>query len=135
MRSQTLHELDNHVVPLGPDGDPLTFGIDGTPITLATALELLEDLEARTLHVTVVTLPSGTEAEVRTVLKVFDDDASRGPVPEGHVPQIYASVLYSPSPENRHLHALWTYGSREEAKTCHMEAVDEFVSGRTRVAA
>ena len=131
--SQTLPVQDHNQIPRGPGDDPLTFGVDGKPITLRDALELLEDLERRTLRKTPVTLPSGSPAVVRTVLTVFDDEASRGPVPRDHTPQIYASVLYSQEPENRYMQALWMYGSPEEAKAGHPEAVDEFVSGRTRV--
>lgn len=133
MPSQTSPVQDHNRIPLGPGDDPLTYGLDGKPTTLHEALELLEDLDARTLCASSITLPSGQPAVVRTVLKVFDDDASRGPVPDDHVPQIYASILFSPEPENRYIHALWTYGSADDAKAGHPDAVDEFTSGRTRV--
>lgn len=97
------------------------------------ALELLEDLDVRTLFKSEVRLPGGRPAVVRTVLTVFDDAASRAAVPAGHVPQIYASILYSPEPENRYLRSLWTYGSPAEAKAGHPEAAHEFASGRARV--
>ena len=135
MHSQTLPVQEQNQIPRGPGDDPLTYGLDGKPITMGEAIELLEDLEKRSLRSTPITLPSGKPAVVRTVLTVFDDEASRGEVPEGHIPQVYASILYSPEPENRFIHALWTYGSPQEAAAGHAEAVDEFTSGRTRVRA
>ncbi|MGW3153753.1 hypothetical protein [Streptomyces sp. NPDC001089] len=132
-QSQTLPTNDHDMIPVGPGGDPLTYGIDGNPISLHRALNLLEDIDARTLVATSISLPGGQPCVVRSVLTVFDDAASRGPVPAGHVPQIYASIAFSPEPENRLLHVLWTYGSAAEAEAGHPEAVDEFASGRTRV--
>jgi hypothetical protein len=104
--------------------------MDGKPITQREALELLEDLERRTLRTTPVKLPSGRRAEVRTVCMIFDDLAAQQAVPDGHVPQIFGSVLYSPEPESLYIVGLWTYGSAAEAKARHPEAVAEFESGR-----
>ncbi|MEU1552181.1 hypothetical protein ABZ517_05590 [Streptomyces scabiei] len=131
MLSQTLLDAgrDPDTIPRGPGGDPLAFNLQGEPISLREALELSDDLERCTLFWSPITLPSGRPAIVRTLFRVFDDEASHGPVPEGRVPQMYASVVFTPAPENRFLARLWTYGSREEAHAAHPEATYEFQSG------
>ncbi|MFV0135534.1 hypothetical protein ACLGIH_20320 [Streptomyces sp. HMX87] len=135
MLSQALLELeqDMDAVPRGPGGDPIAFNLQGEPITTREAIELAEDLDRCTLVWTPIRLPSGRPAVVRTVFQVFDDEASRGPVPEGHVPQLYASVLYTAGPEPRFVKRLWTYGSEAEARSGHPEATAEFQSGRVHV--
>ncbi|MFC9505444.1 hypothetical protein [Streptomyces sp. NPDC057002] len=120
-------------VEVGPSGLPFTYGLDGKPVTLRVAAELYEDFERRVLYTTPVTLPDGRPAIVRTLCLVFDDEAATEMVPEDHVPQVFASAAYHPT--GWCLHRLWTYGSPEEAKAAHPEAVEEFTSGRARVAA
>lgn len=141
MLSQALLDRDHDQIPRGPGGDPVTFGLDGTPITTRAAITLSEDTDHCTLVWTPIRLPesagalAGSEAVVRTLFIVFDDEASKGPVPEGHVPQLYASDLYTAGPEGRFVRRLWTYGSADEAKAGHPEAVAEFQSGRARAIA
>jgi hypothetical protein len=135
VQSQTLLDAgqDPDTIPRGPGGTPLAFNLQGEPIPLREALELADDLERCTMFWTPVTLKSGQPAIVRTIFRVFDDEASRGAVPENHVPQLYASVLFTPAPENRFLKRLWTYGSLSEAQAGHPEAAFEFQSGRVHV--
>ncbi|MFE2539013.1 hypothetical protein [Actinacidiphila glaucinigra] len=121
-------------VEVGPSGVPYAYGMNGRPITTRQAAFLLGDLNRRTLHWTPVRLPGGVPAEVRTVCSVFDDDAATEHVPQGYVPQVFASNLYTPAPESRFLVQLWTYGSPAEANAGHREAVEEFLSGRARAA-
>jgi len=138
---------DKNAIPRSPDGTPLAFGLDGEPITAAAAVELSEDLDRCTMYWTPIDLPDGRQVEVRTVFTVFDEDAQKGPVPESHIPQLYFSAVYpsGPDPKRRPLpldipgvergplYRLWTYGSLDEAKAGHPEAVEEFISGRARV--
>lgn len=147
MASQAVLDTvtDQNAIPYGPDGTPLAFGLDGEPITAREAVELSEDLDRCTMYWTPITLPDGRRVEVRTVFTVFDEEAQKGAVPKGHVPQLYASVVYTadarnrplrldlPDPEKRPVYRLWTYGSLDEAKAGHPEAVYEFASGLTRV--
>ncbi|WP_329271868.1 hypothetical protein [Streptomyces sp. NBC_01451] len=135
MQSQTLLDAGQapDMIPRGPGGTPLAFNLQGEPISVREAIELADNLDHCTLLWTPVTLASGRLAIVRTLFRVFDDEASQRAVPEGHVPQLYASVLFTPAPENRFLKRLWTYGSPAEAHAGHPEAVIEFQSGRVDV--
>ena len=147
MASQAVLDTvtDQNTVPRGPDGAPLAFGLNGEPITAAAAVELSEDLERCTMYWTPVNLPDGRPAMVRTIFTVFDEEAQRGPVPAGHVPHLYATAVYTadaenrplaldvPNREGRRVFRLWTYGSLDEAKTGHPEAVYEIAQGLTRV--
>lgn len=133
MLSQTLLEFDRDTIPRGPGGDPLAFNLHGEPITMREALELVDDVERCTMFWTHIRLPTGQSAIVRTIFRVFDDEASQSEVPHGHEPQLYASVLFTPAPEHRFLKRLWTYGSLAEAKAGHPEATSEFQSGRVHV--
>ncbi|MGW3860666.1 hypothetical protein ACWEDZ_04190 [Streptomyces sp. NPDC005047] len=120
-------------VEVGPSGVPIAYGLDGGPVTTRQAAELFSNLDRRTLHSTEIVLPSKAPAVVRTLCLVFDHCAATEMVPESHVPQVFASACYDD--RGRLLKALWTYGSPEEAKAAHPEAVDEFLSGRARAAA
>lgn len=135
MQSQTLLDAgqDPDMIPRGPGGTPLAFNLQGEPISLREALELADDLDRCTLFWSPITLQSGRPAVVRTIFRVFDDEASQREVPDDHVPQLYASVLFTPAPENRFLKRLWTYGSKDEAFVGHSEATSEFQSGRVHV--
>ncbi|WP_369042270.1 hypothetical protein [Streptomyces sp. Midd1] len=124
---------DPDTIPRGPGGSPLAFNLQGEPIPLREALELSDDLDRCTMVWTPITTASGRPAIVRTIFRVFDDEASQREVPTSHVPQLYASVLFTPAPANRFLTRLWTYGSLDEAKAGHPEAVYEFLSGRVHV--
>lgn len=135
MLSHTLLDAgrDPDAIPRGPGGDILTFNMQGEPISLREAIELCNNLERITLVWTPIALASGQPAIVRTIYRVFDDEASRGPVPQEHTPQMYISVLYTPPPESRFLARLWTYSSVAEAQAGHPEATAEFQSGRIHV--
>lgn len=126
-------EQDHDSIPRRPDGRPVAFNLEGEPIPLREAIELADDLDRCTLVWTPLTLPSGRPAVLRTIFRVFDDEAPDGPVPAGHEPQLYASVLYTADPEPRFLKRLWTYASAAEANAAHPEAVEEFRSGRAHV--
>ncbi|MFH9731834.1 hypothetical protein [Streptomyces sp. NPDC017260] len=103
------------------------------------AAVLYEDFEGRTLAKTDIELPGGTPARVRTLCLVFDHDlatCSDAELPKGYVPQVFASACYWGGDDMREcVQPLWTYGSPAEAQAGHREAVDEFMSGRTRVEA
>ncbi|MEV5264788.1 hypothetical protein [Streptomyces werraensis] len=104
-------------------------------MTVREAAVLYENLDSRTLHQTEITLPTGTPALVRTLCLVFDDDAAtRDDLTEDHVPQVFASAVYWGEDYREFVQPLWTYGSPEEAQAAHREAVEEFRSGRARVA-
>ncbi|AZM47838.1 hypothetical protein DMB38_20425 [Streptomyces sp. WAC 06738] len=138
---------DQNAIPRGPDGTPLAFDLDGQAITARAAVELSEDLDRCTMYWTPTTLADGRQVEVRTVFTVFDEEAQKGPVPEGHVPHLYASSVYPPNPDPKcrplpldipgtgepPVYRLWVYGSLDEAKAGHPEAVEEVISGRARV--
>jgi hypothetical protein len=133
VQALTDHNQEQNTIPRGPGGEPIAYGLTGEPITAREAVELSEDLDRCTLRWTPIRLPSGEPAVVRTVFRVFDEEARQGFVPEGHEPQLYASALYTADAEPREVKQLWTYGSFDEAKAAHPEATDEFQSGRVHV--
>ncbi|WP_274032589.1 hypothetical protein [Streptomyces sp. MMBL 11-1] len=133
---QTDDLLDR--IDMGPAGRPFAFGLDAEPLTTRAAAELFEDMNARTVHKTDVVLPNGRPAVVRTICLVFDDllaTCVASELPADYVPQVFGSALYAADDPGHLLGTLWTYGLPAEAKAGHGEAVEEFASGRARVAA
>ncbi|MFI7083913.1 hypothetical protein ACIBUR_09935 [Streptomyces anulatus] len=125
-------------IEMGPAGRPFAFGLDAEPLTMRAAADLFEDMTARTVHKSDVVLPDGRPASVRTLCLVFDDllaTCVASELPADYVPQIFGSALYSADDPGHLLRTLWTYGLPAEAKAGHAEAVEEFASGRARVAA
>jgi hypothetical protein len=128
--------LDDEVldrIATGPSGQAIAFG---EPVTIREAADLFEDLDSRTLYSEKIVLPSGTPALVRTLCLILDDDAAtRADLGAGHVPQFASACYWGGADLRECVVPLWTYGSSAEAKAGHREAVEEFRSGRARVAA
>lgn len=136
MQTESLVDNFMDTVETGPAGLPFAYGLDAEPLTTRAAAALFEDLARRTLHTTVITLPDGRPAIVRTICLVFEDRLATcvaDELPDNYVPQIFGSAVYSGEPHGSFLRALWTYGLPAEAKAGHAEAVEEFKSGRASV--
>ncbi|MET8342493.1 hypothetical protein [Streptomyces microflavus] len=118
------------VVSLGPSGVPFTYGLDGRPVTLGEAAQLLESIEQRTLHKSDLRLATGELVTVRTLGLVFDPDAATDMVvAEGYRPPVWGTALYSPAPENALLEVLCTYRDPDEAVREHKEALGMIAVG------
>lgn len=140
MLTETKTLLDGFLdkIEAGPSGLPFAYGLNAEPLTTRAAAELFDDMTRRTLHTTLITLPDGAPAIVRTICLVFDEclaTCSAAELPANYVPQVFGSAVYSAEPHSQFLRALWTYGLPAEAKAGHAEAVEEFKSGRAGVTA
>ncbi|MEU1816142.1 hypothetical protein ABZ543_13225 [Streptomyces roseifaciens] len=107
-------------------GLPLAYDKTGKPISVPAAAALLPDMNARTVEIDDVRTPTGTVLRVRTVAAVFDDVvAGGGPVPDGHEPVKWQSLLQDT--EDRFLRLLdprrFAYRRMTEALEGHRRAV------------
>jgi hypothetical protein len=104
------------------------YGLDGQPISLADAGELLRDIDKRRVAYTLIPQPDGTHREVSTVFLAFDAGYT------GHYAPVLWETMVFANPNSYADLDMRRYSSRAAAERGHREVVAENMPGRADLA-